>query len=71
MTEPREIRLTIRPEKRKPDQPDAWYRLRGLLKVSLRRFGLRCIKIETDQDENGDPNTGQAGRHSVRHGYGR
>ena len=31
MIEPKEIRLTLRPEKRNPDQPDAWYRLRGLL----------------------------------------
>ncbi|MCH8852371.1 MAG: hypothetical protein IID41_06910 [Planctomycetes bacterium] len=54
MTDPREIRLTLRPVKRKADQPDAWYRLRGLLKVSLRRFGWRCVKIETDQDGDGD-----------------
>jgi hypothetical protein len=37
-----QFRLTLRPELR----VDAERALRGLLKVALRRFGLRCVSID-------------------------
>ena len=40
--------LEFRPEPSGRDQfdRDPHYRLRGLLKVALRRFGLRCVRVE-------------------------
>ncbi len=53
MTEPRRIRLTLRPEPRQGG-PDVWVRLRHVLKRLLRTHGFRCVKIETDLDQSGD-----------------
>ena len=61
MDEP-EFKLTIRPLPTRPGEPDPTYRLRGALKVLLRRFRFRCVKIETvDGDEQG-PANGQSRR---------
>ena len=38
--------LEFRPEPARPGQPDPMYRLRGLPKVALRRFGLRCVCVD-------------------------
>ena len=45
MDEP-EFKLTIRPLPTRPGEPDPLYRLRGALKVLLRRFRLRCTRID-------------------------
>lgn len=40
--------IELRPEPPGRDNfgRDPWYRLRGLLKVALRRFGLRCVRVD-------------------------
>ena len=40
--------LTLKPEPPGRDQldRDPWYRIRGLLKLALRQFGLRCTCVE-------------------------
>lgn len=44
------IVLTLAP---RASETDATARLRGLLKVALRRFGFRCVRIEPWKAENG------------------
>ena len=49
--------MTLRPEPTKPGQPDPMYRLKGVLKVMLRRFGWRCLSVRpqpTDGVVEGD-----------------
>ena len=43
-----EIVLTLRPIPAGVDRlgRDVSYRLRGLLKVALRRFGFRCVRLD-------------------------
>lgn len=53
MTKPQTYRLTLKPLPR-PGGPPADVRLRGALKVLLRRFGLRCVHLEWPSDERGD-----------------
>ena len=55
--------MTIRPEPTKPGQPDPMYRLKGVLKVMLRRFGWRCLSVRPKSldERQGEPNAGRAG----------
>lgn len=49
--------ITLRPEPPGRDHldRDATYRLRGMLKVALRRFGLRCVSVEIRTIESSGP----------------
>ncbi|MCU0710428.1 MAG: hypothetical protein MUC43_00105 [Pirellula sp.] len=48
-----EITITLTtPASYPPPEPDAWQRLRKLLKALLRVYGLRCVDIRrTDEDK--------------------
>ena len=49
-----QFKLTLHPLPTRPGEPDPTYRLRGALKVLLRRFRFRCVKIDVvDGDEHG------------------
>jgi hypothetical protein len=51
MFDRRLIVVTLRPEPRvDPDRA-----IKGLLKIALRAFGLRCVKIKTAVDPQHDP----------------
>lgn len=49
----------VRPLPDRPGGPDQWQRLRGWLKVGLRAYRLRCIRIEPagagSRNEHADP----------------
>jgi len=45
--------VTLRPLKDDSD-PKGVRRLRGLLKVALRRFGLRCVEVKESGNPAGD-----------------
>ena len=47
---------------------DPLYRLRGVLKTMLRRFGWRCVSCRPRllDERDAEPKTGRAGQHSVR-----
>lgn len=47
-----EFVLRLRPISGAGWSDPAWRRLKGLLKVSLRRFGLKCIALHTTEVEN-------------------
>lgn len=68
MTSRRDIYVMhIRPEPAGKDEygRDPLYRMRGFLKVMLRRFGWRCISLRPKPCD--EPKAGQAGiRNSVR-----
>ena len=40
------IELRAEPPGRDCYDRDPWYQLRGLLKMALRRFGMRCTRVE-------------------------
>lgn len=57
MADRQEFKITLRPEPTAPGQPDPAYRLKGALKVLLRRFHFRCTRIDTIEDSKSQPPT--------------